>query len=277
MALFEYQRRQTLLHRLHPLSKAIWILCVGFVLSIYFDPRPLAIMLLLVLPVVGIARIPWRSWFKPLAFVSLIGMISFLIISLWLTNPETYTRYPEWTRVVFLQVTGTDFPLGYMAITLAGVAYALGQTLRSIIMVLVVAIFIYTTAPSDLVYLLDKARLPSKLVFVVMAAYRFFPHIFRKLSIVIAAQKLRGWEVRGANPLKLAKQYLPIAIPVMTETVHISEYTTMAIESRAFGAARFTLHHTLKWGKHDGLFSLFWLIVVGTYLYVYLAFGIGKL
>lgn len=277
MALFEYQRRQTLMHRLHPLSKAVWMISVGFVLSIYFDPRPLAIMLLMILPVVAIARLPWRSWFKPLAFVILIGMVSFLIISLWLTNPETYSRYPEWTSVVFLRITEPAFPLGQMALTLAGTAYALGQTLRSVIMVLIVAIFIYSTAPSDLVYLLDKARLPAKLVFIVMAAYRFFPHIFRKLSIVLAAQRLRGWEVKGGNPLTLAKQYLPIAIPVMTETVHIAEYTTMAIESRAFGSARFTLHHDLKLERRDLLFSGFWLMVVAAYLYAYFALDIGKL
>jgi len=277
MTLFEYQRRQTLMHHLHPLSKAVWMISVGVVLSIYFDPRPLGIILLLTLPIVHIARVPWRRWFKPLGFVTLIGAISFLIISLWLSRPETYTRYPEWTSVTFWEIAGPDFVLGRMAVTLAGLAYAAGQTLRSITMVLTVAIFIYSTAPSDLVYLLDKAGLPSKLVFVVMAAYRFFPHIFRKLSIVIAAQRLRGWELSSRNPFMLARQYLPITIPVLAETVRIADHTTRAIESRAFGAARFTLHHELKIRPPDILFAGFWVAVTSVYLYLFIAYGIGKL
>ena len=78
--------------------------------------------------------------------------------------------------------------------------YTAGQTLRSVTLVLMVAVFIYSTRPNDVVYLLSKAHLPAKLVFIVMVAYRFFPHIFHKLSIVISAQKLPRLEIDTGQP-----------------------------------------------------------------------------
>jgi energy-coupling factor transporter transmembrane protein EcfT len=275
--LFEYQRRATPIHHLHPLAKAVWLLGMGILLSFYFDPRVIVVVLLLVLPVIYLARVPWRRWWKPIAFVTLLSTISFLIISLWLSRPGSFSRYPEWTQVTFLQIAGPDFVLGRMAITLAGLAYVAGQTLRTVTMLLTVAVFIYTTAPSDLVYLMVQARLPSKLVFIVMAAYRFFPHIFRKLSSVTTAQRLRGWELRSRNPVTLAREYMPITIPVLAETVRISDFTARAVESRAFGAARFTLHHELRLRREDWLFIAFWLAVAALGLTLLAVYGVGKL
>lgn len=275
--LFEYQRRETAIHQLHPVAKAVWVLVMGLLLSIYFDPRVILAMLLLVLPTIYLARVPWRRWWKPIAFVTVLSTVSFLIISLWLSRPETFVRYPQWTEITFLEISGPDFILGRMAVTLAGLSYVAGQTLRTITMLLTVAVFIYSTAPSDLVYLLIRARLPSKLVFIVMAAYRFFPHIFRKLSSVTTAQRLRGWELHARNPYSLAREYMPITIPVLAETVRISDSTARAVESRAFGTARFTLHHELKLCTRDLLFIAFWLFVAAAGLTLFAGYGIGKL
>lgn len=275
--LFEYQRRPTPIHTLHPLAKAVWLMVTGLLLSIYFDPRAIAVLTLLVLPVVYLARVPWRRWWKPIVFVTVLSTISFLLISLWLSRPDTFERYPEWTEITYLEIAAPNFILGRMAFTLAGLAYVAGQTLRTVTMLLTVAVFIYSTAPSDLVYLLVRARLPSKLVFIVMAAYRFFPYIFRKLATVTTAQRLRGWELRSRNPYGLAREYMPITIPVLAETVRLSDSTARAVESRAFGAASFTLHHDLQLGRRDVLFITAWLVVAVLGLTLFAVYGIGKL
>jgi energy-coupling factor transporter transmembrane protein EcfT len=277
MALFVYTQRDTLLHRLHPAAKAIWVIAMGFVLSIYFDPLPLVVLFLINLPFFILGKLPWRSWSKPFGYVFLLGLVGYFIMSLWLARPGIFTRYPDLVGISLWRIAGEQFFLGPMAITIGGLMYTAGQTLRSTTLVLMIAVFVYSTRPNDLVYLLSKARLHPKLVFIVMVAYRFFPHIFNKLSTVISAQRLRGWELRLGNPLEMARQFLPISIPVLTEMVRLSDYTTKAVESRAYGTSRFTLHHELKVTLADWLFSSFWILLMGIFLWVYIGFGIGPL
>ncbi|MGA2110645.1 MAG: energy-coupling factor transporter transmembrane component T [Anaerolineales bacterium] len=277
MALFVYTQRSTLLHRLHPASKAVWVIAMGIILSIYFDPLPLLVLFLINLPFFLLGKLPWRSWSKPFGYVVLLGLIGYFITSLWLARPGVFTRYPGLVGVSLWQIAGEHFFLGPMAVTIGGLMYTAGQTLRSITMVLMIAVFMYSTRPNDLVYLLSKAHLPAKLVFIVMVAYRFFPYIFKKLSTVIAAQRLRGWELTFGNPVNMARQFLPVTIPVLTETVRLSDYTTRAVESRAYGTSRFTLHHQLKMTRADWIFSLFWILVMGAFLGLYIGFGVGPL
>ncbi len=277
MALLEYRARDTLLHRLHPISKAVWLLSMGLVLSIYFDPFPLAAILALSLPFFILGRIPWSRWLKPLGFVLLLGMFGYFVVSLFLNRPGVFTRYPDLVGIKLLHIAGEGFFLGPMAVTVGGLMYTAGQTLRSITMVFMVAVFVYSTPPSDLVYLLSKARLPHKLVFIVMVAYRFFPHIFRKLAVVTAAQKLRGWRVSLRNPLRLPQQYLPVTIPIVTEVARLAEHTTMAVESRAYGSGRFSLHRRLQWRLADTLFTALWLLIGLACLYLYVRHGVGPL
>lgn len=277
MALFVYTQRSTLLHRLHPASKAVWVIAMGIILSIYFDPLPLLLLFLINAPFFLLGKLPWRSWAKPFGYVVLLGLIGYFITSLWLARPGVFTRYPGLVGVTLWQIAGPRFFLGPMAVTLGGLMYTAGQTLRSITLIVLIAVFVYSTRPNDLVYLLSKAHLPAKLVFIVMVAYRFFPHIFKKLSTVIAAQRLRGWELTFGNPVNMARQFLPVTIPVLTETVRLSDYTTRAVESRAYGTSRFTLHHELKMTRADWLFCLFWVLVAGAFLALYLGFGVGPL
>lgn len=277
MALLVYTHRSTLLHRLHPASKAAWILSMGVLLSIYFDPLPLAVLFLLCLPFFILGQIPWRRWSKTLGVVLLLGMVGYFVMSLWLDRPGVFTRYPDLMSLTLWRIAGQSFFLGPMAVTVGGLIYTAGQTLRSLTLVLMVAVFVYSTRPNDLVYLLNKARLPPKLVFIVMVAYRFFPHIFHKLSIVTAAQRLRGWELTSRNPVRLARQFLPVTIPIFTEIVRLADYTTWAVESRAYGTGRFTLHHDLPMTPRDWLFSALWLAVMGIFLWLYIRYGVGPL
>jgi len=277
MTLLVYTQRSTPLHRLHPASKAIWVIAMGLLLSLYFDPLPLATLFLISLPFFIIGQIPWKRWLKPLGYVLLLGMIGYFVMSLWLIKPGVFTRHLDIMGIVLWRIAGDKFILGPMAISVGGLMYTAGQTLRSMTLVLMVAVFVYSTRPNDLVYLLSKAHLPPKFVFVVMVAYRFFPHIFHKLSIVISAQKLRGWKLSFANPIQMARQFLPIAVPVLTETVRLADHTTWAVESRAYGSGHFSLQRELKMSWGDWLFIIFWLLVMAVYLWLFIRYGIGPL
>lgn len=277
MALFVYTQKSTLLHRLHPAAKAVWVVAIGLILSIYFDPLPLVVLFLVNLPFFILGKLPWKSWSKLFGYVIVLGLVGYLIMSLFLVRPGIYTRYPDLVGITLWRIAGEGFFLGPMAVSVGGLMYTAGQTLRSITLVLIIAVFVYSTRPNDLVYLLGKARLPPKLVFIVMVAYRFFPHIFKKLATVISAQRLRGWELRFTNPLDMARQFLPVTIPVLTETVRLADYTTWAVESRAYGTSRFTLHHELKMTRADWLFSIFWILIAGAFLWLYTVYGVGPL
>ena len=106
MALFVYTQRSTLLHRLHPASKAVWVIAMGIILSIYFDPLPLLVLFLINLPFFLLGKLPWRSWSKPFGYVVLLGLIGYFITSLWLARPGVFTRYPGLVGVSLWQIAG---------------------------------------------------------------------------------------------------------------------------------------------------------------------------
>ncbi len=278
MVLLEYKDKDTFLHRLSPITKFIWLTLTGIVLSIYMHPLPLLPLFILTLALLYAVGVPWRGWLNQLIIVILIGSLSFFFIGLWVNRPDMFVKTPyELANQTFIELAPQDFVLGRIAVTYGGLLYTAGQSLRSTTLLLTISLFVFTTSPTEIISLLQQLRVPHKLMFVIMVAYRFFPEVFRKLSTVISAQKLRGWEVKVSNPLSIPRQYFPLAVPLLSEAIRLSDRVTISAESRGFGSGVFTIRRRLQLSSSDYIFIGIWIVITSVYIGLFLLYGLGLL
>ncbi len=279
MVLLQYEAKDTVLHRMHPLPKLLWIFAMAIICSIFYNPFVLLFFLAIDLVLILFARIPWRGWLNQIITVAMFSWIGFFLLGMWQTSAERWVHLdPDFATTVILAVTPVGTPIfGRMDITYGGLLYTAGMSIRVLVLLFAFCVFIYSTSPEEFVCLLRKFHIPAKLTFIVMATYRFFPDILNKLGTIRDAQSLRGWNPRSLNPIKVIREYMPLAVPAMTELVHMSTSIALSAEAKGFGNPHFIILHELELGKSGILLIVSVLLVFLITMYLYITYRIGIL
>jgi energy-coupling factor transport system permease protein len=131
-------------------------------------------------------------------------------------------------------------------------------------------LFVLTTDPTDFVVaLVQHWRVPPRIAYAAMAAYRFVPLFTAEAESIRLAHKVRGLgEGRGLTGYWEASRRF--AIPLLASAIRRAERVAIAMESKGFdGAAARTYFRVLRWQPIDLLF------LVGMVLAVGLVFGLS--
>ncbi|HDD34382.1 MAG TPA: hypothetical protein ENG30_04445, partial [Thermofilaceae archaeon] len=83
MVFIEYESRDTVIHRLSPISKLVWFACIVFLLTLYLEPQPLPVLLILELLVGQMARVPWRKLLARAWWAFALSLAGGYTFSLW--------------------------------------------------------------------------------------------------------------------------------------------------------------------------------------------------
>ncbi|MBD3173404.1 energy-coupling factor transporter transmembrane protein EcfT, partial [Candidatus Bathyarchaeota archaeon] len=130
-----------------------------------------------------------------------------------------------------------------------------------------------TTSPDKLSLALEKARIPYEFNFAFITAIRFVPVLADEAQTIMDAQRSRGLELDKGNFLTRIKNYIPILLPLIINSIRRSLELAEAMESRAFGATddRTNLYE-LEMNNLDYivLFVSIILLVLAIYARVYL-------
>jgi energy-coupling factor transporter transmembrane protein EcfT len=235
---------------MHPLTKLVIIAVIAGGISLYSRLEFKLPFVLLSFFFAYLGKLP-KLWYKYVLLLLLLA-VPFQIPYLFLvTNPIYYYSLPYWmTHTGF--VFATDFSLGpfylgTVGITVASI-YWVTQTLINIpSIVLIISVYAYTTSPSDLMATLATLKLPSSLQLMVGIPFRFVNVLQGVFDNIINSQKLRGWKIANTrNPIKLAKLYVPLLIPISKQLVNFSDEVTIAVYSRAFGTKPITIYRELR-------------------------------
>ena len=106
--------------------------------------------------------------------------------------------------------------------------------LRIYAILLLSASFSLTTDVSDFIRaMVQQWKFPYKLGYGSMAAFRFVPMLEAEMRLIQAAHKIRGVADRGIMRYDRMRRY---AIPLLSIAIRRAERTTLAMDSRAFGA-----------------------------------------
>ncbi len=228
---FRYVDRDTIVHRLHPLIKILYILLTLFIIltplkEVKYVFVPLVWLVMSVI-LWALARIE-VSRFQAL-FKLLMGTFLFLI----LIQGFTY----RWGDTVILRLF--DFQYGETnvgTLKLEGVIFGAMLCLRILTATVSLPLLVMTTSSSDLMTAFRQLRLPKVATFMIVSALSFTTLIFEMWEYITGAQKLRAFDIDRMNPIvKLRRAYVPIVTPLILLLFRKANDFQIALETRGFG------------------------------------------
>jgi energy-coupling factor transport system permease protein len=201
------------IHNLDPRVKFIYVCAIFLVTLLFSQIIPLVILFVAQIPFVLLAKVT-NNWLRSMRGAAFFATIIFL------------------SNFIFSFIGA-----GYL-ITATNVEYAVGITLRFIVLIESFSVFFLTTSPDHLGLALEQTRAPYELVFAFTTAVRFVPVIAEEAQTIMDAQKARGLELERGNFLKRIRNYIPILIPLIVSAIRRSLELAEAMESRAWGATK---------------------------------------
>jgi energy-coupling factor transport system permease protein len=158
-----------------------------------------------------------------------------------------------------------------------GVLYALNTVFKSLTMVLVIPLAVFTTDADAMIIGLVKAGVPYKIAFIFSSTLRFFPLLFAQAQIILEAQRLRGLAIEELGLLRRAKVYATLAVPLILGAMSRSQQLDVALQARAFsGSSERTYLYESRLATHDYLVLALSLVFLTAAIVGYLTAGIGR-
>ena len=226
MSLFLYIDRPTFVHRLHPEVKVFGMLCL-FVAA-FVCQRP-AIMLPVAIGVAGLilaARALPSVWRLRVLFI-LVFIMTFIIWTLFFRNGVALVHW------------------GPLAISMAGLEFALGMAIKLDTFLGIGVLFLSTTRIEEFAYALTRAGMPYKVGFTMTLAFRLVPVFLDAAMTVVQAQRCRGFNFDQGSIFARMRRYVPVIVPVFMGALRRADAMAMALEARGFQAPtpRTTFEH----------------------------------
>ncbi len=169
------------------------------------------------------------------------------------------------------------FLIGGGLMSLEGTLYGFNALFKTLTMVLVIPIAIFTTDVNRMIIGMVKAKIPYKITFIFSSTLRFFPLLFDEIHTIIEAQRLRGLPMEKMGPVKRVKVYAKVAIPLILTSMVESQMIEVVLQSKAFTGSpdRTYLHESLISKEDVAMFVLFGLFFLGAVI-GYFIWGFGK-
>jgi len=249
-----FTRGDTIIHNLDPRVKFLLTLVFFSVSVMFLDIIPLLIVFVVQIPLVLIAKV-FNEWMKSIKGAGFIALFIFA------TN-----------MISFYYFRGGE-------LTWDLVEYSISLTMRFIVLVTSFSIFFITTSPDKLSLALEKARIPYEFNFAFITAIRFVPVLADEAQTIMDAQRSRGLELDKGNFLTRIKNYIPILLPLIINSIRRSLELAEAMESRAFGATENRTNlYELKMNNLDYIVLIItiFLLILAVYTKLYLP-GFPKL
>ena len=217
--LFGYIEGRTVLHRIDPLSKLIWVMLATVLAFVLDDPRLIAIQLVAVLALCVLGTPRHAPLLVPVLL--LLGLAVLLMI-FQILNTSTGAVVAQWGPITVHQ-DGIDRGLVY--------------TTRVATLTLTSFLFVRATDPRRLVVSLVHLRIPYRYAWMIFVALTSMTMFRGELETAREAQR-----VRGLNPamgylhqrMFLGRRYMQSLLVVGLRRVEI---VSMAMDLRGFGSA----------------------------------------
>ena len=223
ITLGQYFPGSTVVHRLDPRTKLLWL--VGYIVALFLAKSWISygVMLVVLICVTSVGRIRPKtllSGMKPLIFiVAFTGVINLLYGS-----GEPLVRF--WI----------------FKITANGIRNAIFMVARIMMLVCGTFLLTYTTSPLELtdgleilLAPLNKIKIPvHELSMMMSIALRFIPTLVEETDKIMSAQKARGASFDTGRLTERAKALLPLLVPLFVSAFRRADELATAMECRCY-------------------------------------------
>lgn len=232
------------LHRLHPLAKVIATLPV--IVALLFVPgviAPAAMILVAVALLLAGSRLTARGRLTLVLGVPVSAALLSFGLALWL-DPAAFTDTPA-----LITIGGWSLRLGAWW-------SALATALRLVAIMCVALLGGSTTTGADLVrMMIEQLRVPYRLGYAGLAAFRFAPRFRTEYAVIRRAQHLRGIGL-AASPVERLRRWSASLVPLLAAALRHADRVALSMDARGFGyrTAR-TDRHPLPLRPSDLVFA----------------------
>jgi len=179
------------------------------------------------------------------------------------TYPASKFTNEENRKILFYLLPDYGLPM-----TTGGLYYGLTLVLRIFVMVLASSIITFSTSIEDILQFLKKVKMPHQMAFVIATGIRFIPTMQAKSEMIREAQMARGAEFDKGGIVKKIKSYIPVLIPMIVDSLRMSDNLAIAMLNRGFGSMKTTTNLTeIEMKSIDYIISVITLTILAIVLY----------
>lgn len=200
------------------------------------------------------------------ALVMIFAAVSKIPLRMYLKNVKAV-----WTVILFTSVINALYIksgrelfrlFGSVSVTTGGIERAVFMSVRIILLILISAMFTYTTKPTEITDSIESLLSPLNvfglreavhiLAMTMTIALRFIPTLIDETEKIMNAQKARGSDFESGSFINRIKSMLPILIPLLVSSVRRAYELAEAMESRCYnGSKGRTKYKISKFGTRD--------------------------
>ena len=127
-----------------------------------------------------------------------------------------------------------------------------------------------TTGPDLVRASVQQLRLPYRVGYTALAAYRFVPRFGHELEVIRAAHRVRGHH-GGRGPFSRIARAWGYVVPLLAGAIRHAERVALAMDARAFGAhPTRTERYLVPFRARDAVFiALFWAVSAALLWYLF--------
>jgi len=279
-SLFRYEQKDSLLHRLDPRVKLLWLFGISVLSVVFGTPDLLAILFISTLPFWFILK-PSKSRIKTVLIIFGSVLLSFTV---------SQALFYYWAKEPLFTLIPSSFPLvgpltGGIYFYADGAVYGLYQSFRVMASLSAAMLVIATTHPGMLIDAFVRffeiriagksyrVGIPYEIAFMVSSAVSFAPTMLEESSVILNAMQARGLELKDIRRKAKALKY--ILVPLVVNILRAGRKLAIAADTRGFRANRHrTYVNELKLKRSDYIFLIYTILLTSCGLYLsYMGFG----
>ena len=269
-----YIEKNSLLHRMEPLVKLIYLLCVAVMVLTPWAIEALFVLFICTLFVCfALGRVPignYLSMFKYIAplFISIVVLYPVIDGLVHRGNPV----FPG----VLIPIINAPIPFTY-----GGLFLGLTIGFRVLCVATASLTVVWTTHPRDLVQNLSELMVRGKHLVSFTIAHTFemglvyFPVIENEMRTITYAETIRGVGADSSNPVsRKITQLRGLLLPLLMRGIRHAQTIAIAMETRAYGAfPNRTFIRTISKPTSGKVFAVIWIAVTIVWIYGYIRIG----
>jgi len=182
--------------------------------------------------------------------------------SIW-TDPSRVDQ-----SVVVLQIGSWSLYGGMLQ-----VGFATALRLAAIVALSLIA-GLSTTGPDLARSMVQQLRVPYRIGYTALAAFRFVPRFGHELEVIRQAHRVRGAH-GGRGPFATTARWAGYIVPLLAGAIRHAERVALAMDARAFGAyPDRTERHLVPWRIRDTVFVILFCAVSAALFWILFPWGL---
>ncbi|WP_243232066.1 energy-coupling factor transporter transmembrane component T [Microbacterium sp. CIAB417] len=176
--------------------------------------------------------------------------------------------FAVWTDAAQVDTTPLVLQIGQWRLFSGALAIGFATALRLIAILALALAAGFTTAGADLARsLVQQLRVPYRIGYTALAAFRFVPRFAHELDVIRQAHRVRGSH-GGRGPFAAIARWGGYIVPLLAGAIRHAERVALAMDARAFGAyPDRTERHQVPFRIRDVVFVLaFWTVSAAVFL-----------